>query len=102
MNEHYHISVLFDGSGVTQVSQAWFATALFNLTIKLGEGKDRHIKFSSKSFKSSRYFCNLLDEGVNIAVWDHQLEIVNDYKVKTSIVHLLASCSAHLINIGVR
>src|SRR3989339_825009 len=61
VNKHHHISILFNGTGVAEVRQAWFTTTLFDSTRELRESNNWHFEFTSELFERAGDFGYLLN-----------------------------------------
>jgi hypothetical protein len=60
MDEHYHVSILFDCTGFTKVTESRsMIFAIFGLSIELGEAKQWDAELSRDSFQASSDFSDL-------------------------------------------
>ena len=80
VDEHYHVGILLDGSGLTQIGKhRAVIRPLLHGSRELGECNYRHGKLSCECLEGSGNILNLLLTGVcRLPGTGHELQVVDD------------------------
>ena len=78
IQKHYHIGILLNCSGLTEIRKHWAVIrSLLYSTAQLRKRNDRHAQFSRKCLERTGNIRNFLLTGITLSASAHQLKVVD-------------------------